>query len=106
MKGSTLWLIQRLSAVVMLLTWGYVTFFFIVHQPLSYALWSEFMHQLHIQILMTISLFAAVKHASVGLKSILTDYVKSLPIRSILFASIMMAVIVSTIYLLAALWGL
>jgi succinate dehydrogenase / fumarate reductase membrane anchor subunit len=104
MKGSTTWKIQRLAALVMLFTFGYVGFFLLAHQPLTYALWTGFMHQTHIQVLMTISLFALIKHASIGLDTILTDYVKCSTLRHCLYAVIIFALIVSVFTLLAALW--
>lgn len=104
MKGSTTWKIQRLAAVLMLLTFGYVTFFIFTHQPMTYALWSGFLHQVHMQVLLTISFIALIKHASIGLDTILTDYVKCSTLRHTLYTVIVFILIISVLALLGALW--
>lgn len=104
MKGSTHWKVQRFTAIIMLLTFSYITFFTIVHWPLTYSLWAGFIKQTHIQILLTISFISLVKHAWLGMHTVLTDYVKHNTLRHVFFALIITMLSLTLIYTLAFLW--
>lgn len=104
MKGSTLWKVQRLSALIMLATITYVTFFVVVHTPLNFAVWSGFIKQLHMQILITISLVSMSKHAWVGIQTVLTDYVKCSRIRHALYGTIILMLVLTILTTIFILW--
>ena len=106
MKGSTLWKVQRLSALIMLATLSYISFFIFVHQPLTYNLWVSFIKQPHMQILITISIVSIAKHAWIGMQTVLTDYVKCSRLRHILYAIVIMTLILTILSTLLALWRL
>ena len=104
MKGSTHWKVQRLSAILMLATLTYVLFFFAVHQPLTYAMWSGFIKQPHMQVLLTISLISMAKHAWLGIQTVLTDYVKCSKLRHSFYALIILMLVLTVLSTLTVLW--
>lgn len=80
-QGLRAWLLQRITALYMVVYLFAAVIIFLGHAPADYASWSNlFTHP--VSNIATIFLFAAVfYHAWVGVRDILVDYVQLQPIR-------------------------
>jgi succinate dehydrogenase / fumarate reductase membrane anchor subunit len=99
------WLIQRVTAVVMLL---YTLFFLAVLTQVSLdyerwrALWS-------LSIMRYATIFfvvAALMHAWVGVRNIFMDYVKDTGLRLVLYVLVILTLIAHAVWAWQILWGL
>ena len=73
MKGSTIWYLQRTSAVVNLIYIVYV-FYFIYSTELTFEAWTNFFYS-SFMIFLTLFFFASViAHSFIGLWTVGTDY--------------------------------
>lgn len=75
------WLIQRVSAVVILLYIILVTGFLAINAGLDYDTWKGFMGSLAMQVTNTIVFILIAAHAWVGLWTVTTDYLTKLAIK-------------------------
>lgn len=79
--GLRAWLLQRISAIYMLL---FIIFFlahFLVEPPHSYQAWHNWMMNSGVSIATLIFFTALVLHVWVGVRDVLMDYVHSLALR-------------------------
>ena len=99
------WLIQRVTAVVMLL---YTLFFLAILTQVSldyerwHALWS-------LSIMRYATIFfvvAALLHAWVGVRNIFMDYVKDTGLRLVLYVLVILTLIAYAVWAWQVLWGL
>ena len=73
MKGSTIWYLQRTSAIINLIYIVYV-FYFICSTELTFEAWSNFFYS-SLMIVLTLSFFVSVIiHSFIGLWTVGTDY--------------------------------
>jgi succinate dehydrogenase / fumarate reductase membrane anchor subunit len=72
--GSTLFYIQRFSAVFLLGYLMWVMTFFIFNQPFEFTSWQIFTNQIEFLILTTLVAFISILHAFIGLWTVGTDY--------------------------------
>ena len=73
MKGSTIWYLQRSSAIINLIYIGYI-FYFIYSSELTFEGWNNFFYS-PIMIFLTLCFFASVIiHSFIGLWTVGTDY--------------------------------
>lgn len=74
MKGSTIWFLQRSSAIVNLFYVSYMFFFFISSSSITFDLWVSFFYS-NLTIFLTILFVASVLiHSFIGLWTVGTDY--------------------------------
>jgi succinate dehydrogenase / fumarate reductase membrane anchor subunit len=85
-SGLRAWLVQRVSAVYMLL---YMTFFlahFIVDPPHSYTAWHGWMTSSIVSIATAVFFAALLAHAWVGVRDVIMDYIHPVAVRVCLLA--------------------
>jgi len=68
------WLVQRVSAVVLLLWFVYAGFFVVTHAPLNYELWHDFFNHTAMRVFTLAAMVSLCMHAWIGLWTISTDY--------------------------------
>lgn len=68
------WLVQRISAIVLLMWFLYVTFFVASHPALAYADWQGLFAQTWMRIFTLSALLSLCAHAWIGMWTISTDY--------------------------------
>lgn len=79
--GLNAWLVQRISAVYMLL---FILFFlghFLFDAPYSYLAWHNWMMSPGVSIATVIFFAALLFHAWVGVRDVLMDYIRSIAFR-------------------------
>ena len=77
MIGSTLFYVQRYSAVYLLAYTIWVVSFLIVNNPLEYNSWTAFTNQIYFLVLTSLAAAVSIIHAFIGLWTIGTDYFTS-----------------------------
>ena len=79
--GLRAWLIQRVSAVYMLLFIAFFLIRFVVDPPRSYLAWSGWMTGSGIGIATCVFFAALLAHMWVGVRDVIMDYVKPAALR-------------------------
>jgi succinate dehydrogenase / fumarate reductase, membrane anchor subunit len=79
--GLRAWLVQRISAVYMLLFIVYVLAHFAVDPPRSHLEWRGWILSPGVSIVSFVFFAALLTHAWVGLRDVIMDYVKRLGVR-------------------------
>jgi succinate dehydrogenase / fumarate reductase membrane anchor subunit len=74
MIGSTLFFVQRFSAVFLLAYTIWLTTFFIFNQPFEFSAWEQFTNQQTFLIFTSLVALITLLHAFIGLWTIGTDY--------------------------------
>ncbi len=75
------WLVQRASAVYMLLFMLFLLVHFIFNPPHSYLAWHAWMTSLDVSIVTAVFFTALLAHAWIGLRVVLMDYVHTIALR-------------------------
>ncbi|MEI6737359.1 MAG: succinate dehydrogenase, hydrophobic membrane anchor protein, partial [Pseudomonadota bacterium] len=75
------WLIQRITAVIMLAFSVVIIGFFLIKGSVSYAEWKQLFSWQIVRILTLLFLLSVFYHAWIGMRDVLMDYVKPLWIR-------------------------
>lgn len=79
--GLRAWLVQRITAIYMLL---FIVFFlahFVVDRPHSYKAWHGWIMNPSVSIVTTVFIAALLAHAWVGLRDVILDYVHAMVFR-------------------------
>ncbi len=81
MTGLRAWLVQRVSAVYMLLFIVVLLVHFLVDPPASYAAWHDWLTKPGISIATAVFFAALLLHAWVGVRDVILDYVQPAALR-------------------------
>lgn len=103
-SGMRAWLVQRASAVYMLLFIAYLLAHFIVDPPQGYAHWRAWVLSPTISLAASVFFGATLLHAWVGLRDVTLDYVKAAPLRIGVLATLMFALSTAGLWVLRILW--
>jgi succinate dehydrogenase / fumarate reductase membrane anchor subunit len=98
------WLVQRLSAVFMLLFLGFVLVHFLVDPPHSYGAWRAWVGQPGVGIGALLFFAALLMHAWVGLRDVTLDYVHPLGVRIAVLALIALSLLGAAAWIFLILW--
>ena len=79
--GLRAWLVQRLSAVYMLLFIVFLLFHFLLDPPHSYQAWHGWISNPGVSIAACVFFAALLLHAWVGVRDVIMDYVHPLGFR-------------------------
>ncbi|MDW5416476.1 succinate dehydrogenase, hydrophobic membrane anchor protein [Iodobacter sp. CM08] len=99
------WLVQRVTAVIMLVyTAGIVAFLLLAHDA-SFAAWQQLFACTWVKVLTTISLFALLWHAWVGIRDIWMDYLQHVGLRLTMHVLTLLWLAGSLVYMIKVVWG-
>lgn len=84
--GLNAWLLQRVTAVFMLLFIVFLLFHFLFDRPGSYPAWRDWMLSPGVSIASTAFFAALLAHAWVGLRDVVLDYVHPVARRIVVLA--------------------
>ena len=79
--GLRAWLVQRVSAVYMLLFMVFVLVHFVVDPPHSYPAWHGWMTSSGVSIATAVFFVALLAHAWVGVRDVILDYIHLVAFR-------------------------
>ena len=106
MRGIHLWKIQRLTALINIITIAYILSVFFQPKSLNYLQWTMSFSPMPVRFALTFSLMSFCKHAFIGVWGILTDYVKGTVLRQLLLVVFLFLFILTALLILSALWSL
>jgi succinate dehydrogenase / fumarate reductase, membrane anchor subunit len=102
--GLRAWLVQRITAVYMLL---FIVFFlahFVVDPPHSYPAWHGWMMSSSVSIATTVFFAALVAHAWVGLRDVILDYIHGIAFRVGLLVLVGFGLAAMGVWVMRILW--
>jgi succinate dehydrogenase / fumarate reductase membrane anchor subunit len=111
--GLSDWVIQRISAVILLLYVVLITGFIITTPDISYAVWSGFFAKLWVKIATLFALLSLCAHAWIGLWTVATDYLTSrmlgkfaTVLRFLFLLGVQLTLLVYLVWGIDVLWGI
>ena len=102
--GLNVWMLQRLSALYLAAYAGYLLLHFVRQTPADYQAWQTWVATPAVGISAALFFLALLLHAWVGLRDILMDYVRSLPLRLSLTALLLLGLVACGLWSLRILW--
>ncbi|WP_269532431.1 succinate dehydrogenase, hydrophobic membrane anchor protein [Chitinimonas sp. BJYL2] len=99
------WLLQRVTAVIMLVYTVAVLAFLFLAANASFDTWRSLFAHTGVKVLSTLTVLALLLHAWVGVRDIWMDYVKPLGLRVTLHVLTILWLIASFVYAISVLWG-
>jgi len=99
------WMLQRVTAVVMVAFTIVILGFFMLHGSVSHAEWQQLFQNQLVRILALLFFLATFYHAWIGVRDVLMDYIKPLWIRLSLQVLVCLFLIVCSIWTVSILWG-
>jgi succinate dehydrogenase / fumarate reductase membrane anchor subunit len=104
-SGTGWWLVQRFSAVVLLLSGLILWLAFLQAPALDYASWNALFRTDAIRLLVWLLVASLSLHAWVGLRDVLMDYVKPVSLRLALNLLFIIVLVLCVVWTTAILWG-
>jgi succinate dehydrogenase / fumarate reductase membrane anchor subunit len=99
------WLLQRLTAVVMILyTVGFVVCL-VLYKPVAYADWKAIFSGTFVRVTTMLFFAALLYHAWVGMRDILMDYIRATSLRLTLQFAVALALLLYLLWAASILWG-
>jgi succinate dehydrogenase / fumarate reductase membrane anchor subunit len=100
------WLIQRITAVLMVL-YTLVTAGYLLLQPaVDYKLWTHLFSNDVVRTFSLLFLLSVFYHAWIGVRDIVMDYVKPAAIRLLIHVMVILALLLYVIWSVQILWGM
>ncbi|AZN35619.1 succinate dehydrogenase, hydrophobic membrane anchor protein [Iodobacter ciconiae] len=99
------WLIQRVTAVIMLVYTLGVVAFLLLADGASFEAWRQLFACTWVKVITTISLFALLWHAWVGVRDIWMDYFQHVGLRLTMHVLSLLWLAGSLVYMIKVVWG-
>lgn len=103
-NGLRDWLIQRITAVVLGLYFGFLLIYFLVHPSLEFVQWQALFNCPAMRIFSFFALLCTVWHAWIGIWTVLTDYIKCVAGRLLLEVLMILSLIGYLVWGVLILW--
>jgi len=100
------WLIQRISAVVMVLYVVAMIGYLLLQPRLNYDVWTGLFSSQTVRTFTMLFLMCFFYHAWIGVRDIVMDYVKLASVRLVLHVLVILALILYLIWSVQILWGM
>lgn len=104
-SGTGWWLVQRISALILLLAGGGLLLGFWYAYPFDYPAWRSAFQQTSLSLLVWLAVASLCLHAWIGLRDVLMDYVKPVALRLTLSVLVLLALLMCVVWATAILWG-
>lgn len=105
-QGYRDWLLQRITALVMVVYFIGLLIFFFMHPHLAFFEWHALFAHLSMKIATLIVVLCLLYHAWIGMWTVFTDYIKPTWIRLILDVLVILGLISFFLQTLLILWGI
>jgi succinate dehydrogenase / fumarate reductase membrane anchor subunit len=99
------WLIQRVTAVIMVLFSIVILGFIVLKGSVSYADLKELFASNLFRVLALLFLLSVFYHAWIGIRDVLMDYIKPVGIRLTSEVAVVLFLVLCTIWSVSILWG-
>ena len=105
-NGLRDWLIQRASAVILLIYALFLLGYFVAHPKVDYVSWQVLFHCRCVQVITILAIAAILAHAWIGIWTVLTDYVKPTHIRVVLEVIVILLLFAYLLWGAAIVWSI
>ncbi|WP_028450891.1 succinate dehydrogenase, hydrophobic membrane anchor protein [Chitinibacter tainanensis] len=99
------WLVQRVTAVIMLAYTIGVLAFILLANGASFEAWQTLFACTWVKVVTTVTLFALLWHAWVGVRDIWMDYIKPVGLRLTMHVLTLLWLAGSLVYMVKVVWG-
>ena len=100
------WLIQRITAVVMVLYTLGIAGYLLLQPVLDYNAWTLLFSSNVIRTFSLLFLLSVFYHAWIGVRDIVMDYVKPAAIRLFIYVMVILTLLLYVIWSVQILWGM
>jgi succinate dehydrogenase / fumarate reductase membrane anchor subunit len=98
------WILQRVTAVIMLI-YTIALVLFLLTMPSGFEAWHAFFQKTWVQVLTQTTILALMMHVWVGIRDVWMDYVKPVGVRLALHVFTLVWLVSCFIYSLKVVWG-
>ena len=99
------WMIQRVTAVILLAYTIFMIGYLLLNPGLDYAQWSSLFECTSMRIFTLLALLSMAAHAWIGLWSVTTDYIKPTGIRFVVQSVCGLLTFIYVVWGIQILWG-
>lgn len=100
------WLIQRITAVIMVIYTLVITGYLIVQSVIDYNAWTLLFSSNVVRTFTLLFLLCIFYHAWIGVRDIVMDYVKPAAVRLFLHVVVIITLLLYVIWSVQILWGM
>jgi succinate dehydrogenase / fumarate reductase, membrane anchor subunit len=100
------WLIQRVTAVVMVIYTVIAVGYLLLQPQLNYENWYALFSNQLMRTFTLLFLSSVFYHAWIGVRDIVMDYVKPASVRLVIHVLVILALVLYTIWSVQILWGM
>lgn len=104
-RGLRDWVIQRLSAIILAISFLALFGYFLFHPHLSFFEWKSLFATTWVKILAILCLLSLIFHAWIGIWTIVTDYINCYIIRLSVNVLVFLMLFASFVWGLLILWS-
>ncbi len=104
-NGVADWLLQHISAVVLMLYTVFMVVYFLAASEWTYDAWVGLFSQGWMKIFTLLTMVAFVAHAWIGVWTATTDYLKNTSVRLLVQLAVAFTLFVYFVIVFAAVWG-
>lgn len=104
-SGLADWLLQRVTAVILLAYSLFMVGFFLVNPNLDYQSWTGLFQCTWMRIFSMLALLSIAAHAWIGLWTVATDYIKPTGTRLVFQLIVILALFAFVVWGVQVLWG-
>ncbi|MCG7601040.1 succinate dehydrogenase, hydrophobic membrane anchor protein [Halomonas sp. McH1-25] len=104
-SGLSDWLIQRVSAIILMLYTIFMVGYLLFAPDLDYLTWRGLFDQTWMRIFSLLAFLSLAAHAWIGLWTVVTDYIKPTGIRFAVQIAIILAIFIFLVWGVQVLWG-
>lgn len=105
-SGVQDWLLQRITATIIVGYFTFLTYFIYKSAPLEYQVWVNLFQQTWMQWFTIITMTSIVIHAWIGIWTVTTDYLHNLVIRLFTQLATMLVLFFYLIWTLEIIWSI
>jgi succinate dehydrogenase / fumarate reductase membrane anchor subunit len=100
------WLIQRITAVLMVLYILSIAAYLLMQPYLNYDVWTGLFSSQAVRTFTLLFMFSLFYHAWIGIRDIVMDYVNSAAARLVVHVLVILALLLYAIWSVEILWGM
>ena len=100
------WLIQRITAVIMVIYTFVITGYLIIQPAIDYNAWTLLFSSNVVRTFTLLFLLCIFYHAWIGVRDIVMDYVKPAAVRLFLYVLVIITLMLYVIWSVQILWGM
>lgn len=106
LSGLRAWLVQRISAVYMLVFLVLLLLHFLLDPPRTYGAWQGWVAKPAIGVAILVFFGALIVHAWVGLRDVILDYVRPVAVRAAVLSLVGFGLAALGVWVVGILWRL